>query len=432
MFLLRIIAVIFFVLAFFVQNAYCAGDYKVKDVVIDSSDKMILIRGQGNYKNSSEAVYIPMPSQNGNSINFITKVNAFKILNPSRYVVDIPNATLINPSRTYKVQNSSIIKSIQMSQFSVNPNVVRVVFNSEADLTRFKTYTNGSDIIVQYAYKIINNSIQYKFYTPNGDMDKTSKPQNTSAVLTYNTAPETIDLTPKFQTKYHLSQISQNSDGLILRGLGSVSFQRATYSPDNTKAVLILDNASMLSRLEDKSYNIPSSQKNINATLTINKINDKKIKLTLLGEGLRDYRFIVSPDGQSLFVSHRSYIVNTIFSSDTAKVNSYKLTKNANVYSIFDVNFNQSVTYDVFEMGDNFYLDINNLGDYSEELFNKMLESADVKIEAIKISSDKTRFVIPTATLNFSYANVESNAKSIKLCFKEKPIKLEQPEIIIT
>ena len=87
--------------------------------------------------------------------------------------------------------------------------------------------------------------------------------------------------------------------------------------------------------------------------------------------------------------------------------------------SIFDINFNQAVTYDVFEMGDSFYLDINNLGDYSEELFKKMLETTDVKIEAIKISSDKTRFIIPAKELNFAYANVESNSKSIKLVFKD-------------
>ena len=130
---------------------------------------MVLIRGIGNINNSiQQNSYVPIPTQNENTINLITKTTAFKMTSPSRYVVDIPNAILINPSRIYKLQNSSSIQTIQMSQFSVNPNIVRVVFNTtdENALVNFKTYTNGSDIIVKYKNQIIDNSIQYKFYTP--------------------------------------------------------------------------------------------------------------------------------------------------------------------------------------------------------------------------------------------------------------------------
>ena len=96
--------------------------------------------------------------------------------------------------------------------------------------------------------------------------------------------------------------------------------------------------------------------------------------------------------------------------------------------------FDKSVTYDVFEMNDNFYLDINNLGDYNAPLLEQMLATTDIKVQALKISSDKTRFIIPAKNLNFAYANVESNSKSIKLVFKDKPPVVETPmqeEIII-
>ena len=242
------------------------------------------------------------------------------------------------------------------------------------------------------------------------------------------------NIIPIFQTKYHLSQISQNSDGLILRGLGSISLQRATYSPDNTTASIIIDNASVVSRLENKTYKIPSSNPDYRATLTINKINSRKIKLTLNGEALRDYRFIISPDGQSLYISHRTFILNTIFSSNTATVSSYKLYSTQAGYKVFELTFDKPVTYDVFELNNNFYLNINNLGDYSETLLDEILKTSDMKIEALKISSDKTRFIIPSENINFSYANVESNAKSIKLCFKEKPKNppQEEKEVIIS
>ena len=432
MFLLRLTVIIFFIIISFAQNAFCANSFRVKDLITDNSDRIIFIGGEGNFQRPKEAVYVPIPStkQNPNTLNLITNITTFTITSPYRYVIDIPNAVLDGASRTYELKNSSVIKNIQVAQFSSNPDIVRIVFtlNKSSDMSKFKTYTNGKNIIVKYNSSIIDNSIKYKFYTPQGDMDKTVKAQNTGAVLTYNNNNNTLNLIPRMQTKYYLSKISQNSDGLILRGLGSISFQKANYNADNTQATLILDNATLASKLENKTYNIPSSQKNEKAYLTINAYTDKKIKLTLNGDTLRDYRFVVSPDGQSLFISHRSYIINTIFSSDTALVNSYKIEKTSAGYSIFDIVFNKSVTYDVFELNDNFYIDINNLGDYNETLFKQMLKNTNIKIQALKISSDKTRFIIPMKDLNFAYANVESNAKSIQLCFKDKPVNTPKQE----
>lgn len=432
--LIRILITALFILIMTGQNALCAGNFYVKDVVIDSSDRLVLIKGQGNYKNNLQTSAVPTPAND--SVRLINNITAFTISSPSRYVIDIPNAILDGGSRTYKIQNSSTLQSVSLAQFSANPNIVRVVFTTakSSDLTKFKTYTNATDIIVKYAPEIIDNSIQYKFYTPTGDMGSGSGLQNTSAVVTYNNNNETKDLTPRFQTKYYLSRISQNSDGLILRGIGSIAYQRASFSPDNTSTSFMLDNASMSSKLDGKTYKIPSSQKNIEATLTINKVNSKKIKLTLNGENIRDYRFVISPDGQSLFISHRNFIINTIFSTNPASTTSYKTQETSNGYKIFEMAFNKSVTYDVFELNDNFYLDVNNLGDYNTALFEQTFAKGNTQIQALKISSDKTRFIIPAKDLNFAYATVESNAKSIKLAFKDKPAPLQntkQPEIII-
>ena len=421
----KLTAIILFFLMLAVQSvlcsAFCAENLKIKDIIIDNSDRLIYIRGQGSFKGAQSVVYVPNSNVN-NSVNLINNVSAFTISSPYRYVVDIPNSTLIGASRNYKLQNS-VIQNVALSQFSVNPNVVRIVFtvSGQSDLSKFRTYTNGSDIVVKYASSIIDNSIQYKFYTPVGDSDKSSLLQNTSATLVYNTSNEVIEINPRLQTKYYLSQVSQNSDGLILRGLGQISMQRATYNSDNTVAEVVLDSAGLASKLENKTYNIPSSNK-IKGTLTISKLSAKKIKLTLESDNVRDFRFVVSPDGQSLFVSHRTYVINTVFSTNTAKVNSYKMTKNSNGYNIFDIAFNQAVTYDVFELNDSFYLDVNNLGDYNTLLFFLFLKTSDIKVQVLKISQDKTRFIIPMENLNFAYANVESNAKSIKLCFKEKSV----------
>jgi len=410
------------------QLALCADDFRIKDIVVDSSDRLILIKGQGNYKNNLQTVEIP--TQNANSVKLINNITPFTISAPPRYVIDIPNATLEGSNRTYKIQNSSVLQSVQLAQFSTNPHIVRAVFtlSKNTDLSKFSTFTNGSDIIVKYSPKIIDNSIQYKFYTPWGDTGSGSGLQNTSAIVTYNADNSTKDLTPKFQTRYYLSQISQNSDGLILRGLGTIAYQKVNYSPDNSKAWFLLDNTSTTSKLDGKTFQIPSSQSNLNATLTVNRVNSKKVKLTIDSENSREYRFVISPDGQSLFISHRNFIINTIFSNNPANTSSYKAQTTATGYKLIEMFFDKSVTYTIFEMNDYLYLDINNLGDYNIPLFEQLLTTTDIKIKATKISSDKTRFAIPLSELNFAYANVESNSKSIKLVFKDKPAPAQQTD----
>ena len=419
--LVRILLTTLFMLIMMGQSALCA-DFRVKDIIVDSSDRFILIKGSGNFKDNLQTVEVP--NENGSSIRLINNATTFTITAPARFVVDIPNAILDGANRTYKINNSTVLQSVQLAQFSTNPHIVRAVFtlSKNTDLSKLSAYTNGSDVIVKYAPKIIDNSLQYKFYTPTGDAGVGSGLQNTYPTVTYNNNNETKDIIPRFQTRYYLSQVSQNSDGLILRGLGAIAYQRANYNAENTKGWFLLDNTSLTSKLDNKTYRIPSSDKSLEATLTINRINSRKVKLTLDGENIKEYRFVISPDGQSLFISHRSFIINTLFSTNPATVTSYKAQKTATNYKLIEMAFNKSVTYDVFEINDNFYLDVNNLGDYNETALAQMLSTTDIKVQALKISSDKTRFIIPAKELNFAYANVETNSKSIKLVFKDKPV----------
>ena len=101
-----------------VQSALCA-EFCVQDIVVDSSDRMIFIKGKGNYKNNLQTIEVPTPGSN--SIRLINNITSFTISSPSRYVIDIPNAALEGANRTYKIQNSTVLNSVQLAQFSTNP-----------------------------------------------------------------------------------------------------------------------------------------------------------------------------------------------------------------------------------------------------------------------------------------------------------------------
>ena len=369
---MRIFRFIIFIILFFATTLCtpCAvnfsDNYKVKDVITDNSDRMVLITGVGNFKNNKAIV-----KTTASSTNVITDISHFTLNNPYRYVIDIPNAVLIGASRDIKLNNSSVITNIKLSQFSLNPNVVRATLSvkSLADLSKIKLYTNGSDIVVKYANSIIDNYSQYKFYTPQGDRDKSAKNQALSATVTQNDTGVQTQFTPKIQTKFYLSQIQKTSQGLILKGLGALSLQKTVYSADSKKADVIIDSTSISSDLENTCYSLINPLDNSETKITVSKNNQRSVKINLEGNNLKDYRFIISPDGQSLFIAHRVHVLNTVFSSSNATVTNYSVTTTNAGYKLFEITFSSKVTYNVFELNDNFYLDINNLTDYSELKF---------------------------------------------------------------
>ena len=63
------------------QSTLCA-ELHVQDIVIDSSDRMILIKGKGNYKNNLQTVEVPTPGSN--SIRLINNITSFTITAPAR------------------------------------------------------------------------------------------------------------------------------------------------------------------------------------------------------------------------------------------------------------------------------------------------------------------------------------------------------------
>ena len=100
------------------QSALCA-DFRVKDIIVDSSDRFILIKGQGSFKENLQT--IEMPNENSTSVRLLNNATTFTITAPARYVVDIPNAILEGSNRTYKINNSTVLQSVHPGLYGVLP-----------------------------------------------------------------------------------------------------------------------------------------------------------------------------------------------------------------------------------------------------------------------------------------------------------------------
>ncbi|MBQ7286512.1 MAG: hypothetical protein IJW73_01995, partial [Candidatus Gastranaerophilales bacterium] len=79
--LARIFLTTLFILIMMGQSALCSDNYRVQDIVVDNSDKLILIKGVGNYKEGLETVEVPTPGSN--SLRLINNITTFTISSPS-------------------------------------------------------------------------------------------------------------------------------------------------------------------------------------------------------------------------------------------------------------------------------------------------------------------------------------------------------------
>ena len=135
---------------------------KIIDLKFDNSDNLVLINSQGQINLPPDKTEETSNEEtDGIQIhNYITK--GF-LKDPARAYVDITNAILAGSSKNYELKNS-VLKSVKISQFSLNPNIVRIVFNYKADdiiTSNFNVLANNKTVAIRYANSLnvpINNA----------------------------------------------------------------------------------------------------------------------------------------------------------------------------------------------------------------------------------------------------------------------------------
>ena len=103
-----------------VLNAFALEPVKVNGLIFDNSDNLIFLDTKGTIDNS---------------VTF----SKGTLKEPDRIYLDINNAILTTPKKTYTAKYSGF-NNIKVSQFTVEPKTVRIVFeyNKKFDVNSFK------------------------------------------------------------------------------------------------------------------------------------------------------------------------------------------------------------------------------------------------------------------------------------------------------
>ncbi len=430
---------------------------KIIDLKFDNSDNLVLINSQGQINLPPDKTEETSNEEtDGIQIhNYITK--GF-LKDPARAYVDITNAILAGSSKNYELKNS-VLKSVKISQFSLNPNIVRIVFNYKAGdiiTSNFNVLANNKTVAIRYANSLnvpINNADKNQIiYSNTEDSKRTVFFENTTSVLSDNNAigqENTLDnstqlnqmfeknneqIVPekeyKLQSKFYLSSVLKMQNGIMVKGAGFLSLKPVFFLENPNRMVIDLDDTVLSRSLRNRTITFGE---NSGETLKLGQNSANVARLVIQGADAKNYRVVISPDLQNIFIAKRQDVINakiTETQSIIKTVRGFKDNSKGIETNTLEFTFSNPAAFSVFEENRNLYLDFNNVNSFAAGA-NEELIKLYPEAKTIKIALDKLRIVLPVSenTLNIQ-TKASADAKTIQTVIKTKEPPKEKEQVI--
>lgn len=394
-----------------------------------------------NFDTSNSVIVLSAQDTQGSAI--LSNIKLVKLENPSRAYFDIDSSIITFPKQDW-VFNSGSIKEVKITQFSTNPNKVRVLmyydkgFNpSNIQFTRIK-----NNIII----KLKNDTITDNNYFQNTYRDEHSSSSDFYEYLTITTpinqSQDTIvgqiqdafntqanqlmaKKELKLNTKYYLNNITTKQNGVLLNGFGAVTVERPMILSNPTRIVYDLPNTLVDTRLRNKEYRI-----NENETVKIGQFSVNKARIVITTEAVSDYIPIYSNDSQSLILANYKKTNNTTLYNNSTNLIAYNKEKNDALTESMILKFDSTVVHGIDRYNDKVILYLYNASKYNEENFNTAYKGtffANAKLELMpKIGMKLTIPVEQDALIN-TYLGADGRSLKVKI----KNVKKQVTEPVV-
>ncbi len=437
--------------------AEAAPVVKITGLEFDNSDNIVVVESIGKIFPKTQQT----PEDNDKSLrtpeNVITKCF---LEDPDRVFIDITNAVLAGNQRTYTLKNSSL-NNVKISQFSTNPHTVRIVFeyNKKFNPKDFAIYANDRQIMIQYSSTLVGSE---KYKTIYNNMTQGERKADILESVTYSSETkekilnvsntqeaqfQTVkedEKNTKLKALYYLDSVSPLSNGLMIKGSGMLSLKNSFVLENPLRVVYDIENAIVAQDLRNKSFSLPSSSALVvNGVVTQRDIlrlgqnTPSTARLVVQGSEAKNYRLVLSPDLQGLFIAKRTDVLNAKLTETTSTVLSYEAKNAGENLDVVNINFSNPVALTTFEENSKFYVDLQNVNDFNQEAIDKLHLNPDYTgITAQKIATEKTRLTFYLKDSTAINAQISPDAKELRIYFKKRvktapvvtPSKVQEPK----
>lgn len=420
-----ILSFLFIFLFTFVQKTSAEELFKFSSANFDTSNSLIVLSAQDTQ---------------GSSV--LSNIKLVKMQNPSRVYFDINSSIITFPKQDW-VFNSGNIKEVKITQFSTNPNVVRVVlyYDNGFNPNNIQFSRVKNNIII----KLKNNSIGNNNYFQNTYRDEHSSSSDFYEYLTITTPVEQNDASLvgqiqeafntqveqimakkelKLNTKYYLNSVTLKQNGILLNGFGSVTLEKPMILYNPKRIIYDLPNTLVDTKIRNKEYRINETE-----SVKIGQFSVNKARIVITTEAVSDYIPIYSSDNQSLIIANYKKTNNSTLYSNSSNVISYGKEKNNSLTESMILKFDSPVVHGIDRYHDKIILYLYNVSKYSDENFkntykNSFFDNAYIELMP-KIG---LKLVIPTEQDAIASTYLGADGRSIKITVKETKKKEPTPQ----
>ena len=411
-------------------SSFALEPVKINGLIFDNSDNLIFLDTKGTIDNS---------------VTF----SKGTLKEPDRIYLDINNAILTTPKKTYTAKYSGF-NNIKVSQFTVEPKTVRIVFeyNKKFDVNSFKVLKTKDSIFIKTNKTLVDNSSLKTVYSNSKTANRKTffEGATFNEVLASTLTPNEILISsnpeneilkelqitkkenePKTNSKFYIDSITKTNKGILINGLGKLSLIPPFELTNPDRLVIDLDDSVINPELRNKTYKITETE-----TIKFGQNSQSIVRIVIQGENAKSYRGIISPDSKSLYLTDRKNIIET----KMADVNSNLINTSfseSNGIKTATINFSDSVAFNVFEENSNLYIDINNLNLYQDNLLEP-LKKGFLNFQTVRIASDKLRLVFPNISKSSFSVKTDPDNTTLRIYIKnqvKKPVKTTPKAVLV-
>lgn len=390
------------------------------------------------YDNSSS--FVTINSTDSNDYVFTQNPKLIVVKDENKAYFDISSAILKCPLQDLVV-NSDGIKELVVSQFSTNPNIVRVVvsysegFNpsniqlKKLDNTlfiRFKAPT-VSNYYFQPVYTENKVAEQYEsinIQTPVSVQNNNLLGQINSAFnLGQTTSDKNYILTSKdltLHTKYYVDNVTIKGSDAILTGIGSLSLSKPMYLSSPSRVAYDIPNTVVNPAIRNKEMRFNQAD-----TIKIGQFNRNTARVVITCSNPERYVPVIYPDSQRLvFVDSKSLTSTQGLSSVKANLNSvYDDITDISSHTVKLV-FSKPVLLGVERKSSALDLNFYNVDRFQDVNLKTAFIFDGIKMTAMKTGGAK--LTIPTGKEDVFDIHAGADGKTIRIKVKGSSMQLAQ------
>ena len=371
------------------QIANAEEVFKIKGINVDTSTAAIFVNTIGTYQSSIT-----------NGIKLV------KIPDEHKIYFDINSSILISKKQDLYF-NSGAIKQIKISQFTTNPNIVRVVmyFDDNYNLDTLKIGNINNQLVIM-TQDISDNFAQYyqntyrdkeknteDYYNPLVIQSEatTAKPAINSNVQyspkelvqiqqafgesNANNIKDLVrnDLTDniKLRSKYYINSVTQQNKGFLISGYGSPTIQKPFILTNPTRMVFDIVNSNVNQSFNNKE--IPLNPNNLSGDkIKIGRFDSNVTRIVVTSENAKQYLPIFSSDNQSLLIVNPANLSSNTLAQTRTNLIKYKYQKNLSTDD-FTLTFDNPVVWGIKRNTDNLYVYFFNAVQYNDAVFKSAI-----------------------------------------------------------